>query len=143
MQQRLNTYGIDDEALRIDPENPELALIPHPVAADPVPVPGTHLSRGQSKAPALLAFKKPGIGLFQFAGALAHPILEVGVEPLQLPCLAVELGEYPDFCPQHFRYYRYRHVVHRAHLIAAKTIQIGNLNGRDEDHCRLLETRML
>src|SRR5882757_4250711 len=59
VQQRLNIGRIDDKALRIDAENPELSFVPHPVAVDPVPVPGTHSAFGKSKTAALLAFEEP------------------------------------------------------------------------------------
>ena len=55
---------------------------------------------------------------------------QLGIEPLQLPGLAVQLGKYPDFGAQHFRNDRHRHVVDRAHLIAAQPVQIGHLDRR-------------
>src|SRR4029077_993229 len=55
MQQRLNIGRIDNEGVMIAPEDPELPFVPHPVAVDPVPVPGTHAAGGECKAAALFA----------------------------------------------------------------------------------------
>ena len=81
--------------------------------------------------------------MLQLRRARSNPILKLGIEPLQLPGLAIEFGEHPDLGAQHFRNYRYRNVVHRAHFVAAKPVYIADLNGRDEDHRRLLEARVL
>ena len=83
------------------------------------------------------------LDFFKLRGARANAILKLGIESLQLPGLAIELGEHPDLCAQYLRHDRHRHIVHRAHLVAAKAVDIADLNGRDEDHRRLLETGML
>ena len=69
--------------------------------------------------------------------------LELGVELLELAGLAVQLGEHLDLGAQHFRHHRHRHVVDRAHLVAAQPIDVGQLDGRDEDDRGLLKARML
>ena len=79
----------------------------------------------------------------QFRRAGRHPLLQLGVHALELPGLAVELGEHPDLCAQHLRHDRDRHVVDRAHFVAAQTIHLGQMDRRDEDHRSLLEPRML
>ena len=57
--------------------------------------------------------------------------------------LAVELGEHPDLGAQHLRHDRHRHVVDRAHLVAAQAVDVGEVDRRDEDDRGLLEARML
>ena len=69
--------------------------------------------------------------------------LELAIQLLELPRLAVELGEDLDLRPQDFRHHRHRHVVDRAHLVAAQPIDVGQQDRRDEDDRRLLEARML
>ena len=135
--------GVTAKVLRIDAEDPVLAFVPHPVAVDPVPVPGAHLAGGDRQAAALLAFEQPGVRFLQLRGARAHAVLELGIEPLELPGLAIELGEHLDLGAQHFRHDRHRNVIDRAHLVAAQPVDIADLDRRDEDHRRLLEARML
>ena len=53
-------------------------------------------------------------GRFQLRGPLGDALLELAVQPLQLPRLAVELGEDPDLGAQQLRDDRDRDVVHRA-----------------------------
>ena len=142
VQQRPHILRADGEVLRIDAENPELTFVPHPVAADPVPVPRPHASSGQCKTAALLAFEQPRVGIFKLAGARANPVFKLGIESFKLPCLAIEIDEDTDFRAQHFRDDRNRHVVDRSHFVAAEAVQIGNLDGGDENHRGFLETRM-
>ena len=134
--------GVTSKAFGIDAEDLVLAFVPHPVAVDPVPVPGAHLAGGDRQAAALLAFEQAGVGLLELGGACADAILELGIEPLELPRLAIELGKHPDLGAQHFRHHRHRHVVDRAHLIAAQPVDVADLDRRDEDHRGLLEARM-
>ena len=143
MQQRLNVGRRHRKALRIDAENLVLAFVPHPVAIDPVPVPGPHLAGGDREAAALLAFEQPGVRFLQLGGAGANAIFKLGIEPLELTGLAIQLGEHLDLGAQHFRNHRHRNVVDRAHLVAAQPVDIADLDGGDEDHRRLLEARML
>ena len=51
------------------------------------------------------------VGPFQLRRALSDPVLELGVELLELPGLAVELGEHPDLGAQQIRDDRHRHVI--------------------------------
>ena len=83
------------------------------------------------------------VGCLELGGALGDPLLELGVELLELPGLAVELGEHPDLGAQHLGNDRHRDVIHRAHLVAAQPVEVGQLDGGDEDDRRLLEARML
>ena len=83
------------------------------------------------------------IGGFELGGALRHAALELGIELLELAGLAEELGEYPDLGAQHLGHDRHRDIVHGAHLVAAQPVDIGQMDGRDEDDRRLLEARML
>src|SRR3984885_528017 len=143
MKQRPHTFRTDGEILWIDAEDPELTFVPHPVAADPVPVPGAHASSRQCKTAALLAFEQPRVGIFKLAGPRANPVFKFGVELLELSRLAIEFDEDADFRAQHLRDDRNRHVVDRSHFIAAETVDIGNLNRGNENHRGFLEARML
>ena len=69
--------------------------------------------------------------------------LEFRVQLLELARLAEQLGEYPHLGAQHFGNDRHRHVIDRAHLVAAQAIDVGQMNGRDENDRRLAEPRML
>ena len=80
---------------------------------------------------------------FELGRALAHAPLQLGIEPLELPGLAIKLGEDLDLGAQHLRHDRDRHVIDRAHLVAAQAIDIVHLHGGDEDDRGLLEARML
>ena len=134
--------GVSSKLAGIDAEDLILAFVPHPVAIDPVPVPGSHLAGGDREAAALLAFQQPGVRFLQFGGAGANAIFELDVEPLELAGLAIELGEHLDLGAQHFRHDRHRNIVDRAHLVAAQPVDVADLDGGDEDHRRLLEARM-
>ena len=65
------------------------------------------------------------------------------VELLELPRLAVQLGKHLDLGAQHLGNDRHRHIVHRAHLVAAQPVDVGQMDGGDEDDRGLLEPRML
>ncbi len=74
---------------------------------------------------------------------LHDPRLELGVEALQRPRLAIEVGEHADLGPQDLGHHRHRHVVHRPALVAAQPVEVGEHHGGDEDDRRLLEPRVL
>ena len=65
------------------------------------------------------------------------------IELLELTRLAIELGENADLGAQHFRDDRHRDIIHGAHLIGAQAIDIGEMNGGNEDDRGLLKARML
>src|SRR5437588_1741334 len=143
MEYALNIARRQFEAAGSDPDNLILALVPQTVAVDPIPVPRSHLSRGDRQAAALFAFHETGVRFLQFGGAGANAVFEFEIEPLQLAGLAVELGEHLDLGAQYFGHHRHRDVVDRAHLIAPQTVDIADLDGGDEDHRRLLEAGVL
>ena len=134
--------GVTSKLAGIDAENLVLAFVPHPVAIDPVPIPGSHLAGGDREAAALLAFQQPGVGFLQFGGAGANAILEFDIEPLELTGLAIEFGEHLDLGAQHFRHDRHRNIVDRAHLVAAQPVDVADLDRRDEYHRGFLEAGM-
>src|SRR5579862_4928407 len=103
MQKPANVLRGDLEGRGIDTENPVLALVPHPVAIDPVPVPGAHLAGRNRHAAALLALEKLGSRTFELRSASPHAVLELGVEPFELARLAIELGEHLDLGSENFR----------------------------------------
>ena len=143
MKQGLNAGGGHLKILRVDAKNLILPFVPHPVAVDPIPIPGPHIARGDRHAATLFAFDKASGRFFQLGGPGANPILQLGIEPLQLPGLAIKLGKHLDLGAQHLRHHRYRNVIDRAHLVAPQPVQVADLNRRDEDHRRLLEPGML
>ena len=142
MKQRLDIGGCQFELAGIDAEDLILAFVPHPVAVDPVPVPGPHLARGDREAAALLAFQQPRVRFLQFGGAGANAIFEFDVEAFELARLAIEFGKHLDLGAQHLRHDRHRNIVDRAHLIAAQPVDVADLYRGDEYHRRLLEAGM-
>src|SRR5207302_7647065 len=84
-----------------------------------------------------------GVSLGELSGPLGDPVLEIRVQPLELPRLAIELGEHLDLGPQQLGNDRHRNVVHRSKLIPAQKIEIINLNGGDEDDRDLLKAGVL
>ena len=141
--QHLEVLGRDDELTRLDAVDRMLARVPHDFAGRDVPVPRAHLPAASARLRRCSLSSSAGVGRLQFGGALGDPLLQLGVEPLELPGLAIELGEDADLGPQHFRHDRHRNVVDRAHLVAAQVIDVGQMDRRDENHRDLLEARML
>src|SRR5215469_11281074 len=84
-----------------------------------------------------------GVGPGELGRPFDDPTLELRVEPLELPCLTIELGEYFDLGPQQLRYDRYRNIVHRSKLIATQQVDIGHLNSRNENDRGFLKARVL
>src|SRR5579862_9029338 len=95
-----------------------------------------------SNAP-LFALQQPRVRSFKFGGAFGDMALQHRVELFELASLAVQLDEYLDFRPQHFRNHWHRDIIHRAHLISADAVDIGQVNRRNEDDRRFLEAWML
>ena len=81
--------------------------------------------------------------LLKLAGAFRHTPLELLIHLLELTRLAVQLDEHGDLGAQNRRLDRDRHVVHRPTLVALELVQLGQVDGRDEDDRRLPEARML
>ena len=143
MDQRPDVGVGERKALRLDAEDAVLAVVPDAFAGLDVPVPRPHLPGGERQAAALLALPQTRGGRFELGGALRHAALEFGVELFELAGLAIELGEDLDLGAQHLRHDRHRHVIHRAHLVAAQAVDVGEMDGGDEDDRGLLEARML
>ena len=143
MNQRADCSGVAVKDRGLDAEDAILALVPHAVAVDEIPVPRAHVAGRQRQAAALLALEQPRGRRFEFGGALGDALLQLGIEPFELPGLAIELGEDPDLGAQHLGNDRHRNIVDRAHLVAAQAVDVGQMDRRDEDHRRLLEARML
>ncbi len=120
-----------------------LAFVPAPLVGGEIPIPRAHLSGGERQAPALLALGEPAIRSFQFRGALGDVPLEPRVQLLELARLAEQFGKHAHFGAQHFRHDRHRHVIDRAHLVAAQPVDVGQMDGRDENDRGLAEARML
>ena len=81
--------------------------------------------------------------LLQRRRALGHPLLELGVEALELPGLAVQVDEHLDLGAQQLRHHGHGHVVHRPQLIAAQLVGIGVHDRGDENDGGVLKARML
>ena len=133
----------DLEASALDAENMVLAFVPLAFAVDGIEVPRAHLAGGERQAAALLALHEPHIRRFDLGRTLADAPLQLGIEPLELPGLAIKLGEDPDLGAQHRRHDRDRHVIDGTHLVAAHAIDIVHLHGGDEDDRGALKARML
>ncbi len=96
MQQRLDVGRVDLEALGADAKDAILPLVPHPVAADPIPVPGAHLAGGDRHAAPLLALAQLRGGILQFRRACADAVLEILIQPFELAGLAIEPRRTPS-----------------------------------------------
>src|SRR6202008_388072 len=68
MQELPDIVRRDHEGLRFDAEDPVLAVVPHPVAIDPVPIPRSHLAGGNRHAAALLALDELGGRALELGG---------------------------------------------------------------------------
>ena len=134
----------DGELARLDAEDRVLALVPDDLAGRQVPVPRAHAAGREREAAPLLAFAAGAVVEASSSAVRSTTrCFELGIEPLELPGLAIELGEDADLGAQHLRHDRHRHIVDRAHLVAAQLIDVGQMDRRDEDHRDLLEARML
>ena len=129
MEQGLHILRIDLEGLRIDPEYPELPFVPHPVAVDPVPVPGAHAPAANARLRRCSLSSRRALECSSSLVRARTRSSKLGVKPLELPGLAIEFGKDADLGAQHLRHDRYRHVIDRPHFVSAQTIQIGDLNG--------------
>ena len=143
MDQRADIFRRYVKGLWIDAEDPILSLIPAPLVGRRVPIPGPHLTRRKSKAPALFALQQSCVRGFQLRRAFSDVALQFQVELLQLASLAMKLDEYPYFRAQHFGNDRHRDIVHRAHRITTNAVDIGQVNRRNEDDRRFFKARML
>ena len=61
---------------------------------------------------------------FERGRAIGHALLELGVEPLEGACLAIQLGEDADLGAKDFGNHGNRHVVHRAALVSPQSIEV-------------------
>ena len=104
-----------------------------------------HLGKcGLALAGALFdALLQIGVGVRQFGGPFGDAVLELGVQGLELPSLAVELGKYPHLGAQQIGDDRHRNIIDRAGLIASQQVEIGDLDRRHEDNRGLLKARVL
>ncbi len=144
MNQAPHILGRYHELLPVDAEDAVLPVVPEAIAARFVPIPRAHVAGHQRKASSLLALC--GADRVEASSSAVRADTRCSSSALtRSSCrgLAVELGKDLDLGPQHFRHHRHRHVIHRAHLVAAQAIDVGQMDGGDEDHRRLLEARML
>jgi hypothetical protein len=86
---------------------------------------------------------QPRIRGLELGGALRDATLQLLVELLEQPRLAIKLGEDPDLGAQHLGDDRHRNVVDRAHFIGAQAIDVGQMDGGNEDDRCLLKARVL
>jgi hypothetical protein len=101
------------------------------------------MTSGEGQAPPLLTLLQARSRRLERDRALFHAPLQLGVQPLELPGLAVEVDEKPDLGAQQVRHDRYRQVVHRADLVTPQAVEIGHMDRRNEDDSSPLETRVL
>src|SRR5205823_3474646 len=91
--QNLVVLGRDHELAGRDAVNRMLPFIPYDPAGGEIPVPRAEVARRERKAAPLLALQQPDGGSLQFGGALRDPPLQLKVQPLELPVLAIEIDE--------------------------------------------------
>ncbi len=143
MDQSTNAVDGEIEDAGLDAEDPVLSIVPREAAADRIPLPRSHLSGCQREAAALLALHQSCARSLELGGPFRHAALELAVELLELSGLAVELGEDLHLRPQHLGNYRNRNVVDGAHLVGTQAVDVGQMDGGDEDYRRLLKPRVL
>src|SRR5579862_4588494 len=106
LAQRRRVLGMDERAdvrrryakgLRVDAEDPVLALVPSPFVGRGIPVPRTHLTRRERETPPLFALQQPRGRSFKFGGAFGDMAFRQRVGLFELASLAVQLDEYLDF----------------------------------------------
>ena len=83
-----------------------------------------------------------GRGL-QLRRSLGDALLELAIQPLELPRLAKQIHEDADLRPQNLGNDRNRHVVDRAARVSLEPVEIRQMHAGDEDDRRLLKARML
>ncbi len=120
------------ECAGVDAEDLALALVPYRASARDVPLPAPHLAGGERQAAQALALPKLPCGGGESGGALGDPRLELAVELLELPGLAIELNEDLDLRAQHLGDHRHRDIVDRAHFVATQPVDVGEQDRRDE-----------
>ena len=143
MDHRLDALDGRLEGRRIDVEDAVGAVVPFDAAARDIDLPRAHVAGRERDRAALLALAQ-AFGLrLELGGARRDPLLELGVQRLELAGLAVEIDEHPDLGAQHLGHHRHRDVVDGADLVAAQMVGLADLHGRHEDDGELLEARML
>src|SRR5919201_5110497 len=111
MKKRPDILGRDRERVRIDAEDPALALVPHAFAARKVPVPRAHLSGGERKRAAPLALPESRRRSLELRSTVGDAVLQLPIELLELARLAVKLGKNLDLGPQHVGDDRDRNII--------------------------------
>src|ERR1700736_3648230 len=90
--EHLEVLGSDREFAGRHAIDGMLSFVPHELAGNQVPIPRAHLTRRQCEAAPLLAFEQPrGRGL-ELRSALRDTLLELDIEPFELPALAIEIS---------------------------------------------------
>jgi hypothetical protein len=141
-QQRLERQAAGDRG-GVGAEEGGQALVARDAVVGDLPVPGRHRAGGQRQAQALLAGAHALGRRLELGRALDHAPLELRVEQLELPRLAVELGKGRDLGAQQLGHDRHRDVVHRAALVAADAVDVAHEDRGDEDDRRRVEARVL
>ena len=150
--QQLKVFRIDERAdiverrhkcARVDAEDLALALVPdvdlRATFHSQLPIcPDAKRHAAQTLTLAQLQGRSGKLG-----GAFGNARFQFAIELFELPRLAVKLGKDLDLRAQNFRHDRHRHIVHRAHFIAAQAIDVGQMDRRNENDRGLLEARML
>src|ERR1700730_18774884 len=103
MKHGLNARRGHFKILRLDAKDLILALVPHPVAVDPVPIPGSHLACRNGHAAAPLALDQSRRRFLQLRRSSPDAMLKLGIEPLQLRGFAIKLREDSYLRAQHLR----------------------------------------
>jgi hypothetical protein len=73
----------------------------------------------------MLALQQTPCIRLQFGRSLSHTLLQLSIQLLELPGLAIELNKDPDLGTQHLGYDRDRHIIYRAHFVAPHPVNIS------------------
>src|SRR6185437_7860989 len=143
MNSRTNVFRGHYKVLRVDPKNSVVPLIPEVTTGGNVQVPRAHISSRQREASSLFALHQLNSRGFQRRGPFRDARLQFLIQLLELPRLAIQLGEYLDLRPQHFGDDGNWNIVDRAHFVATQTVHFTEQNGRYENDRCFLKSRVI
>jgi hypothetical protein len=113
------------------------------LAFDQIVLEGRKTRRFTGEPQALFALLQKRMGIFQLLGTLFDAFLELSVETVELPGLAIQLDKYLDLGPQNLGHHGDRDVIHCARPVSLQQIIRFETNARNENNRGLLVPGMI